>query len=138
MKITLSTGLELELQPVSQVAIDEIIIDLGGYELQWQLAALDDEALRSHFAGYAPAEMTAYLDAQHRQMLYCLGWGVADEPPPEAVDALRVLKRDSEFPQVRRAYWLFYVAGLTRADKALVIGGVMALTHAKTRGINAN
>ena len=130
MKITLDSGAELELQPGSQVAMAEIITDLGGYELQSRLAAMDEDELRAHFTAYTPAEMQAYLAAQHRQMLYCFGWGVVDAPSPDAVALLESLGCTSALPQLQRARWLVYVAGLTSADKARVIGGVMALTYA--------
>ena len=131
MKITLSNATELELQPVSQVAIDEIITDLGGYDLQGRLSEMDDASLRTHFATYTKDEMAAYLAAQHRQMLYCFGWGVVDDPPPDALEALDILGRNHRVPQIQRAHWLIYAADLTRADKAQIIGNVMALTYAE-------
>ena len=130
MNIELSNGLTLQLQPVSQVAIDEIIADLGGYELQSRLAEMHDAALRAHFGAYTKDEMADYLAAQHRQMLYCFGWGVVDDPPQDALDALDLLGKNHRLPAIRRANWLIYVAGISRPDKSQIIGHVMALTYA--------
>ena len=138
MKITLENGMELEVQPVSQVALDEIIADLGGYELQSTLAELDDAGLRAHFATYTSTEMADYLAAQHRQMLYCFGWGVVDAPSEEAKQLLESLGHTSPLPQVQRARWLIYAANLTRADKARIIGTVMAVTYAAELRRNAD
>lgn len=131
MNIELSNGLKLQLQPVSQVAIDEIISGLGGYELQSQLAKMNDAELRAHFAAYAKDEMAAYLEVQHREMLYCFGWGVVDDPPRDALDALDLLGKNHRLPAIRRANWLIYAANITRSDKSQIIGHVIALTYAE-------
>jgi hypothetical protein len=130
MKIALARGLELTLQPVSQVALDEIITDMEGYELQSALSKMNDTELRAHFATYTHAEMSAYLEAQHRQMLYCFGWGVVDNPPEAAQHLLENLGLAGDLPQIQRARWLIYAADLTRTDKATIIGNVLAVTYA--------
>jgi len=130
MQFNLENGTELWLCPVSQVTLEQIIADLGGYALQSRLAALPEAEVRAHFAAYTPEELAAYLAAQQRQLYYCLGWGVVNDPDPAAGAALALLEKSSPHPHIQRLNWLLYVAGLTRQDKARLIGAIMALTYA--------
>ena len=129
MEIELANGLKLLLQPVSQPALDELTADLGGYALQARLAQMDEAAVVAYFRALPPDQLEAYNATLRRQALYCLGFGVATEPPEDAVTLLQHLGKDSDIPQIRRAHWLLYVAGITRADKVRIIGTVMALTR---------
>jgi hypothetical protein len=129
MQIKLENGLELLLQPVSQPALDELLDDLGGYAEQARLAALSPEERVAHFRAMSPAELAAHNAILRRQALYCLGFGVVTDPSPDDVALLQHLGKDSPLPQIRRAHWLLYVAGITRTDKSDIIGNVMALTR---------
>jgi hypothetical protein len=129
MEIELENGLKLLVQPVSQPAIDELIDDLGGYPYQLRLSEMSTEAVTAHFRAMPPDKLKAYNDTLRRQSLYCLGFGVATDPPEDAITLLQHLGKDSPIPQIRRAHWLLYVAGITRADKVNIIGAVLALTR---------
>jgi hypothetical protein len=129
MQIKLENGLELLLKPVSQPALDEILDDLGGCAEQLRLAEMSIAELTAHFRAMPPAELAAHNAILRRQMLYCLGFGVVTDPPPDDVTLLQHLGKDSPLPQIRRAHWLLYVAGITRADKSTIIGNVMGLTR---------
>ena len=129
MQITLSNGLELELQAVSQVAIDEIIGEMGGYAEMARQAAMPLPELRAYLGDLPGPEIEKRSKAQRKQMLYFFGWGVVNSPPSEAVAVLDALECDSPIPQIQRANWLIYAAGITREDKSLIIGSVMAVTR---------
>ena len=62
-------------------------------------------------------------------MVYMFGWGIEETPDDRVIEMLEELDCNSTVPQIQRAHWLIYVAGLTRADKANIIGTVMALTR---------
>ena len=128
-KLTLDNGNEITLRGVSQVTMDEILADLGGFDLQRRLSIMTADELETHFATYSEDERQEFLDAQRREVLYCLGWGVVDDPQPDDLAALNLLGKTSEFENVRRAYWLLYAANLTRRDKARIVGTVLALTY---------
>lgn len=134
MQIELENGLTLTLCPVSQPALDELIDDLGGYAEQVRLGQLSTEQLTAHFRALAPARLAAYNAVQRRLMLYCFGFGVVNDPTPEDVALLEHLGIDSPLPQIRRAHWLLYVAGITRTDKSNIISNVMALTRISDGG----
>jgi len=129
MHITLSNGLELELQPVSQVAIDETYSEMGGYAQMSRESAMSREELREHFGAMPSEILDARNKAQHKQMLYLFGWGVVNAPSTEDVAVLDALDCNSSIPQIQRANWLIFAAGITRDDKALIIGSVVALTR---------
>jgi len=129
MQIELENGLELLLRPVSQPALDELIDDLGGYTQQLRLAQMSTEELAAHFRALSPDKLERYNATQRRLMLYCFGFGVVTEPPDDAAPLLQYLSVDSDIPQIRRAHWLLYVAGITRTDKSSIVGNVMALTR---------
>ena len=128
-KLTLENGLEITLRPASQVAIDELVEDMGGYELQSNLAALPESEIVAYFKAMSPDELKEYNAAHRRQALYCLGFGVVSDPPASDIEILRQLGKHSDIPQIRRAHWLLYVAGMTREDKSRVVGTIMALTR---------
>ena len=130
MQITLSNELELTLKAVSQVAIDEIIGEMGGYAQMARLAAMERAELREYFGAMTTEQLDARNKTQRKQMLYLFGWGVVDDPPAEAIAVLDALDCNSDIPQIQRANWLIYAAGITRDDKALIIGSVMATTRA--------
>ena len=129
MRFETSNGLQLQLRPVSTVTLDAIINELGGFDLLLELSNQTPEQVERHFRAYEPQRLQAYLAAQRRQLLYCLGWGVVNTPPPEAIAELELLELNSTYPNVQRAHWLVYAAGLQREDKARLIGAVMALTY---------
>jgi len=134
VEIELENGLKLNLRPVSQPALDEIVDDLGGYVLQSELAKLSSEELVAHFRAMSQDELRRYNAALHCQALYCLGFGVVDDPSTDDIALLQHLGKDSDIPQIRRAHWLLCVAGITRADKNSIIGAIMALTRISDGG----
>ena len=134
MEIELENGLKLNLRPVSQPALDEIVDDLGGYVLQSELAKMPAEELLDYFRAMPPAELRSYNETLRRQALYCLGFGVVDDPSPDDIALLQHLGKDSDIPQIRRAHWLLCVAGITRTDKNSIIGAIMALTRIRDGG----
>ena len=130
MQIELSTGATLTAQPVSQVAVDAIIAGLGGYAEQARLAAMPLPELTAYLRAMDYEERARREQAQHKQMVYLFGWGIVETPDAEAVAVLDALGYNSPIPQIQRANWLIYAAGLTRADKSAIIGAVMAMTRA--------
>jgi len=134
MQIKLENGLELLIQPVSQPALDDLIDDLGGYAEQARVAEMNDAERATYFRELPYATLDKYIHTLRCQAMYCLGFGVVTDPPPEAVALLQHLDKDSDLPQIRRAHWLLYVAGMTRVDKSNIIGSVMALTRLNDGG----
>lgn len=127
--VTLSGGLELDLCAVSRVAMDEIVSELGGADMLMRLSQAGDRAIKAHFMTYTKAELDHYLDAQRRQLIYCCGWGVRNEPPEDALAALDAMGLLSSHARVTRANWIIYLVDMSYSDKALIIGRVMALTY---------
>ena len=71
--------------------------------------------------------------AQQTQTLYLFGWGVVEDAPEEVKPILDALRCNSDLPQIQRANWLIYAAGLSRRDRAKLIGAVMAVTKRNAR-----
>jgi len=120
----------LTLKAVSQVAIDEIIGEMGGYAEMARQTTMTLAELREYWGNLSAEEIAKRTRAQHKQMLYLFGWGVVNSPPSEELAMLDALDSNSTIPQIQRANWLIYAAGITREDKALIIGSVMATTRA--------
>jgi len=129
MEIELTNGLKLLLRSVSQPALDEIIADLGGYEFQAEMAQKTAAEIAAYFRALPADELQRYNATLRRQALYCLGFGVVTDPTADDIALLQHLGKDSDIPQIRRAHWLLYVAGITRDDKNTIIGAIMALTR---------
>ena len=129
MQLELSTGLTLTAQPVSQIAIDAIYNELGGYAEMSRQAEMTSDELGDYIRALPYAERIKREAAQHKQMVYLFGWGIAESPDDDAVAQLEALGCNSTIPQIQRANWLIYTAGLSRADKALIIGTIMTITR---------
>ena len=82
MQITLSNALVLTVRPVSQVAIDVLIGEQGGYAEMARLAAMSSAELSAYFKTLSYDEIKRRDAAQLKEMRYIFGWGVVDTPPP--------------------------------------------------------
>jgi len=103
----------LKLQPVNQQALLDMMLEMGG------AAAFDSDAL-------ALTDPKTIL-ASNRMLTYCLGWGVTNAPPPDALATLEALGKPINLPEITRAHWLRYLA-LESAEMTAVITAVMQLT----------
>ena len=103
----------LELQPVNQQALLDIILDMGGME--------------AIAAGSVSADNYKAFAAGNRAMTYCLGWGVMNEPPLEALETLEALCKPTNLPEIARANWLRYLV-LTNQEATDIVAAVMKLT----------
>ena len=103
----------LELQPVNQQALLDIMLEMGGVE------ALSNE-------NFTPEGEKAIL-ASNRMLTYCLGWGVKNAPPSDALATLEALGKPTNLPEIARANWLRYIA-LESAEMSELVAAVMKLT----------
>jgi len=109
----------LELQPVNQQALLDIILDMGGLEA----IAADSVSADNYKA----------ITAGNRAMTYCMGWGVKNEPPPDAIATLDALGKPTDLPEIARANWLRYLV-LTNQEASDLIAAVMKLTFEEING----
>lgn len=110
----------LHLKPIKWTALWHILRQIGGTELLNDPDALKDlegaDALRA-------------ADATERLFNYCAGWGVSDDPPPEAVDELAAMGlADLDKPHLARANWLRFIALKDDDEISSLIGAVLALS----------
>ena len=103
----------LTLQAVNQQALLDIVLDLGGLE------ALTD--------GKIPADAQAAMGASNRMLTYAFGWGVTDNPPPDALETLTLLGKPTHLPAIARANWLRYLV-LDNEEAAALLAAVVKLT----------
>ena len=109
----------LELQAVNQQALLDIILDMGGLEA----IAADSVSADNYKA----------ITAGNRAMTYCMGWGVKNEPPPDAIATLDALGKPTDLPEIARANWLRYLV-LTNQEASDLIAAVMKLTFEEMNG----
>ena len=102
----------LELQAVNQQALLDIILDIGGIE------ALTTQQY---------SDMGKALNGSNRMLTYCLGWGVVNDPPPDAIETLDALGKPTHIKELARANWLRYLA-LDNEESAELIAEVVKLT----------
>ena len=115
----------LELQPVNQQALLDIILDMGGMEA---IAAIAANTLNAIGGGNHKIVAGA-----NRAMTYCLGWGVTNEPPPDAIATLEALGKPTNLPEIARANWLRYLV-LADQEASDLITAVMKLTFEGMNG----
>jgi len=103
----------LELQPVNQQALLDILIEMGGAE--------------NLVAGEFDATDPKLITASNRALTYCLGWGVLTTPPDDALETLVALGKPTHLPEITRAAWLRYLA-LDDTEIQDVVAAVMKLS----------
>ena len=108
----------LELQPVNQQALLDIIVDLGGVEA----------VTTQNYADIPKA-----IAASNRMLTYCFGWGVANDPPAEALETLVALGKPVHLAPIARANWLRYLA-LDNDEASAIVTAVMKLTFGDALG----
>ena len=109
----------LELQAVNQQALLDIILEMGGIE------AIAAEQFNP--------QSIKVLSAGNRALTYCLGWGVKNTPPQEALDTLEALGKPTHLPEIARANWLRYLA-LTNEETSDAVAKLMKLTFEDMTG----
>jgi len=111
----------LELRAVNQQALLDIILDMGGIE------AVTAQT-------YTGDTMKA-INASNRMLTYVMGWGVVNEPPPDALETLAALGKPVHLPQIARANWLRYIV-LSDEEATALIAAIMKLTFGEQDGGN--
>jgi len=110
----------LHLLPVKWTALWHILRQIGGTEM------LDNPDALMNLEG---ADMLKAADATERLFNYCAGWGVSDDPPPEAVEELAAMGlADLDKPHLARANWLRFIALANDDEISSLIGAVLALS----------
>lgn len=109
----------LELCAVNQQALLDIILDMGGLE--------------AVSAGNFTGDNGKAIAASNRMLTYCMGWGVTNDPPAEALETLSALGKPVHLPQIARANWLRYLV-LTNAEATELIAEIMKLTFGEQDG----
>jgi hypothetical protein len=124
-------GLTLHLKPVSTGAIQSM---LGGSRTMLSLFVSSDEdvnAAYDEFDSLSGEEQAALVADFEPLFNYCLGWGVTDDPPPEAADELKMLGLNISNRREARIKWL-RILELDQEDMGTAMGRVLALSMAKT------
>ena len=103
----------LELRAVNQQALLDIILEMGGLE--------------AITAGNFGADTGKAVTAANRMLTYCMGWGVVNDPPADALETLAALGKPIHLPQIARANWLRYIV-LTNEEGSALIAAIMQLT----------
>lgn len=67
-------------------------------------------------------------EAFERLFTYLAGWGVENDPPPEAIDDLAELDMTSGSKQVTRANWIRFFLMKDDDEAAAIIAAIMTLS----------
>ncbi len=125
-------GLVLHLKPVSTGAIQSL---LGSNKAMLSLFVRTGEAddKTRAFDSLSDEEQVALLADLEPLFNYCIGWGVTDDPPPEAASELKMLGLTVNHRREARIRWL-RILELDQEDMGRVMGRVLALSMAKAKG----
>jgi len=99
-ELALKCGVTLRLRPTGMPAVRNLIEQAGGWSLLTnpeRLAELSDE------------DNVKYSVASNRLFLYVAGWGVENDPPPEAIEELETLGWTATSKKLIRARWIRYL-----------------------------
>ena len=131
---TTKSGVELELQPVSQEALRNLFSDAAFSPIFDNPAVLEQEdAAQVLVEGKSASELMRVSGAATRLFNYCIGWGVRNDPPDDSLHELDALGFGTDTPRVARVNWLRYIE-LTDEDEAGdLVGAVLTVTYSQER-----
>ena len=117
-------GITLTLRAVKWTAAWHIIRKLGGPE-----ALANPESIKA-LTGLAALRAA---DATEQLFNYVAGWGVADDPPPDALAELEAMDLvASGQPHLARANWLRFLVLADDEEASTLIARVLGLTWTQT------
>jgi hypothetical protein len=127
---TTKSGVELELQPVSQEALRNLFSDAAFSPIFENPTVLEqDGAARVLVAGKSPSELMRVSGAATRLFNYCIGWGVKTDPDEESLHELRALGFEIATPRVARVNWLRYIELDGQDEAGELIGAILTLSY---------
>lgn len=121
--ITLESGTVLQLKPVSQSILQELIQELA--KLIGEDPTVEPEAI------YDIQDVDDQLKALalvQKLMTYCAGWGVVNSPNGQQSELQELLGATADKPYQRRAMWVLHELCSTDAERSAVMSAVMTLT----------
>lgn len=95
--VSLNGDVTLHVKAVTRYALWQFVQRLGGVDFindPTTLSRLPDD------------EQQAAKDTIDRLWTYCIGWGVADDPPEDALAELEMMGLISPSPRLTRANWV--------------------------------
>lgn len=119
VKVRTKTGIMLTLKPVSRLALQGLLSDLGF------LSGGDQDEVKGRIDNLSAQEKVQFAQDSNRLFNYCAAYGVVEDPPPSAVKELRALGFDTPSTRVNRANWLRYMV-LADEEEAGELWGVIA------------
>jgi len=118
-QLTLACGVTLDLAPVKTAPIRHLLLKMGGADLLENPERLRDLDTKSKVKA---------AEAFERLFTYLTGWGVENDPPPEAIDELNELDMASSSKQVMRANWIRFFLMEDDTEAAAIVAAVLALS----------
>jgi len=124
------SGVRLDVIPVRKLPIQDLLYKLGVTERVAKGNASVEEIQAAIING-SPTQQMQTAKAAMALFGYCMGYGVVNDPPAEAVEELRAMNLAPDNPRALRTTWLNYMV-LEDGDEAGRLAGViMALTFGK-------
>lgn len=95
--VSLNGDMTLQVKAVTKYALWQFVKKLGGVEF------INDPTILSRLTG---DELQAARDTIDQLWTYCIGWGVVDDPPEDAMAELEMMGLVSPSPRLTRANWV--------------------------------
>ena len=95
--VTLNGNVTLQVKAVARYALWQFVKQLGGVEF------IQDPTSLSQLPDDERQSASEVID---RLWTYCIGWGVADDPPADAMAELEAMGLVSDSPRLTRANWV--------------------------------
>lgn len=118
-ELLLACGVTLKLRPVKPAPIRHLLLKMGGTDL-----LANPERLRE----LSTEGQIKAAEAFERLFTYLTGWGVENDPPPDAIENLGELDMASSSAQVTRANWIRFFLMEDDDEAAAIVAAVLALS----------
>lgn len=110
-------GVTLHLRQINRMALRPIMLKLGGG------STLRDPKRLRNLEGQEKDRAT---QAANQLFNYCVGWGVTDDPPEEAVEELAETGFRVDTARLARINWIHYLLLEDEEEGGELIGAVLA------------
>lgn len=124
---TTKRGLRLHLQPVGVGAIQTLLTTNQAMLKLFVESGQDVDTASMNFDQLPEQEQVTLVSDFEPLFNYCIGWGVQDDPPVEALNDLKALGVNVSTPRLARIKWL-RILELDQDELGKVMGRVLAIS----------
>lgn len=124
---TTKSGLVLHVCAVSKLAMQNLLLSSGLLDKLGEINDLDKINVQAIEERLSATEKVEVGQSSHRLFNYVCGYGITDDPPPDALEELAIIGFDTANARAARIHWLKTLV-LDQGDLNGLVAKIMLLT----------